>query len=727
MSNISTDFALFDVLDYKKELILSSYNLPITPLTFRAKIPNTEERATPLNELKATFEFGDGSFGHNLTSVHVYEYPGKYPVKMILRDCNNNAVLASYSTDVTILDYTTNTFTVKWGTTNLDLSAGEFSQAITVASTSPFYQDFQDIFFTVSGADYGNFFNLSKNRFNQLKSYNSVYSKQYLPTLSASEYVPIEKISLSSTNIYARISSNDSTSVVVNCLSSSLSSIHVGMSGDQIIYFKTEDQRTPINISFFKDRNNIFSNSITGYKNNNYTNNFTVSLSSNVGSASAQTLNGIAFSSNGMTAEGDEISSFDVSPVQYKGLGIPFVISPKNTNNYTMKALSAGRDTVQFALLSSDGNAIDASYYTISSLANSLSTIDTTFWYRGLLTFNDTLSTARADLILSAQCLYENIFTSDLGLVVPLTGSTTGAITLTCYPKNYYEFYKHNENFDFEQTIKDLRFQEILIDKNIFFTDFIGTIFGNVSSRHDVLGKKLYEKIFNFTQNNGDIDLCDINALINMSNMVGEDGIVFDRSIAQEPTAVKRFLDILSINYNKFRGTKNKFDENYDPQGHTTKEIYGKNLGTKIDALTYEVSAGTDIVAYERFSDTYTRLNTFQPLCALSGQAYSQSSNTNTYMLSDFSTAVSNQSGGPYWGWDLILPSSYTMKLITDNYYNFYSLSAVYDNTILGGMIDYTTGLTTVDQITPLSSLEGSNNIFDILIRNSLFSSLSLF
>jgi len=725
MSNISTDFALFDVLDYKKEVVLSSYNLPITPLTFKARIPNTEERGTPLNELKATFEFGDGSFGHNLTSVHVYEYPGKYPVKMILRDCNNNAVLASYSTDVTIIDYTTNTFTVKLSTTNLNLSAGEFSQPITVSSTSPFYQDFQDIFFTVSGADYGNFFNLSTNRFNQLKSYYSVYNKQYLPTLSANEYVPIEKISLSSTNIYARISSNDSTSVVVNCLSSSLSSIHVGMSGDQIIYFKTEDQRTPINISFFKDRNNIFSNSITGYKNNNYTNNFNISLSSNVGSASAQTLNEIAFSSNGMTAEGDEISSFDVSPVQYKGLGIPFIISPKNTNNYTMKALSAGGDTVQFALLSSDGNAIDASYYTISSLGNSLSTIDTTFWYRGLLTFNDTLSTAAAALILSAQCLYENIFTSDLA--IPLTGSTTGAITLTCYPKNYYEFYKHNENFDFEQTIKDLRFQEILIDKDIFFTDFIGTIFGNVSSRYDVLGKKLYEKIFNFTQNNGDIDLCDINALINMSNMVGEDSIVFDRSIAQEPTAVKRFLDILSINYNKFRGTKNKFDENYDPQGHGTKEIYGKNLGTKIDALTYEVSAGTDIVAYERFSDTYTRLNTFQPLCALSGQAYSQSSNTNTYMLSDFSTAVSNQSSGPYWGWDLILPSSYTMKLITDNYYNFYSLSAGYDNTVLGGVIDYTTGLTTVDQITPLSSLEGSNNIFDIFIRNSLFSSLSLF
>jgi hypothetical protein len=213
-----------------------------------------------------------------------------------------------------------------------------------------------------------------------------------------------------------------------------------------------------------------------------------------------------------------------------------------------------------------------------------------------------------------------------------------------------------------------------------------------------------------------------------MSNIVSEDGIIFDRSRAQEPQAIKRFLDILSINYNKFRGTKNKFDENFDPQGHTTKEIYGKNLGPKIEStLAYEITAGSDLVAYERFSNTYTRLNTFQPLCALSGAAWSSSGNANTYMLSDFSTEVSNTSGGPYWGWPLVLPSSYTMSTITNKYYDFYTLSAVYDDTILNGLIDYTTGQTTVNYTTPLNALEGNENIFDILIRNTLFSSLSLF
>ena len=760
MSNIKTDYATFDVLDYKNDQVTTTYNLPITPLTFKVRIPNTDQRATPLNESKVTFDFGDGTFAYNLTSTHVFEYPGQYTVRMVLRDCNNNAILASYSTDVTIQDYITNTFTTTWSGSelsanpaSLSLSAGEFSQPITINSQTPFYQDFQDIFFSVSGS-WDNYFNLDDNRFNDLKTYWSFYNKEYINTLSAYEYVPIQKVSLSSSNIYAQLSGGS----IVTCLSSSLSSVLVGSSGLDVIYFKTPDQLSastnPVTISFFKDRNNIFANSITGYKNNNYTNNFTVTLSSLVGPTSAQTLpvsGGIAFSSNGITAEGDEISSFNVSPIQYKGLGVPFIITPKNTNNYTMKAMKALSANavshgvsahVQFSLLSgtvlSAATPVDASYYTISSLNNSLSDISTdyqlqtlpSFWYRGLLTFNDTISTAPAALILSAHCIYENIYTK-------LTAYSTGSTPLTCYPKNYYDFYKHNEDFDFEQTIKDLRFQEILIDKNVFFTDFIGTIFGDVSSRYDVLGKSIYEKIFNFTQNTADIDLCGINELIGLSRLVDESGIVFDRSLAEEPAAVARFLDVLSVNYNKLRGTKNKFNDNFNPQGHTTKYTYGKNLGPKIEnTLAYEVtairttvsgvSAGCDLVAYERFSDTYTRLNTYQPLCALSGET-GYSGNTNTYMLSWFRTETDSTKGADHWGWDLVLPTTFALSTVTDKFYDFYTLSAVYDDTILNGMIDYTTGQTTVDYTTPLSALEGDENIFDILIRNSLFSSLSLF
>jgi len=728
MSNIKTDYALFDVVDYKGENKLSSYNLDITPLTFKARIPEDDGTDIPLNDKRVTFDFGDGSFGNSVSSVHAYEYPGEYTVRMIIRDCKNNSVLASYSTPVQIHDYIINTFDIDIPNNAdfLTLSAGQFSGPLTVTAQTPFYQDFQDIYYSTSGCDFDNYFNLAKNKFNSLKKYFSIYEKVYLPTLSSYEYIELKKLSLSSTDIYARIDSNN----IVYGLSSSLSSVYAGSSGTKDIYLKTEDQSDTFNVSFFKDRENIFANSLKGYKNNNYTNNFNISISAFVGATSGQTLSSIKFSSNGILGEDIEKDPFPVSKTQYKGLEIPFIITPVNNNNYTMKSLTAGTPT--FVVLSGASsnvyklsNIVPSSYYTISDLANSLSSVDTNFWYRGVLTFNDNLSATATRITLSARNTYTYNTNSSL------LSTVNGQVTLTAYPKNYYDFYKHNEDFDFERTIKDLRFQEILLDKNIFFDDFIGTIFGDVSSRHDILGKKLYEKVFNFVSNNSDIDICDINSLISMASMTDDYGIVFDRALAQEPAEVKRFLDILSVSYNKFRGGKNKFDENFDPQGTTTKAIYGKNLGEQIDSLTYEVTAGSDLVAYEKFSDTYHRLNTFQPISALSGINSGPqfgAKNTNTYMLSDYSNQSNNASlsGGDNWGWSLILPSSYNIETV-NTFYEFYSLSAVYDDTVLSGLVDYSNGLTTVDFTSPLSSLEGEDNIFDIVIRNSLFSSLSLF
>ena len=752
MSNIQVNYATFDVEDYKKEAQLSSYNLPFTPLTFKARIPSSlggTAVTTQYNTLKATFDFGDGSYGNTLTSSHVYEYPGVYNVRMILRDCNNNSILASYSTDVTIHDYITNTVTVTannvtsgLGKTNLlNLSAGEFSNPIVINSKSPFYQNLQDIFFSVSGCDVLNYYNLDANKFNNLKKFNSFYKKEYISTLSGYEYTPINKISLSSSNIFVRLSTNGiakgkglTAYSIVNTLSTHISSFNVGSSGQDIIYFKTDDQKhagTPVNLIFFKNRNDIFSDSLVGYKNNNYTNNFTVTLSSLVGPTSAESLSNISITSTGIPGEGDSVDTFEISPSQFKGLDIPFILAPKNNNYYTMKSLSGHKYPI-FELLSGrspeiipgvSGVPVSTTHYTIQTLSATLSSINTNFWYRGALKFNDTtlpISGEPAFLTLSAKCPYEDVSTST-------TNTVTGFTSFTCYPKNYYEAYKQNEDFDYEQTIKDLRFQEVLLDKNILFTDFLGTIFGNISSNYTVLGKKLWEKIQNFTSNNNDIDYCDINSLINMSTLTDDDGLVFDRSLAQQPELVDRLMSILSLNYNKFRGTKNKFESNFDPQGHTTKTIYGKNLGGLLDTTKYEISAGTDIVAYEKFSETYTRLNTFQPLCALSGNQASQSGRTTTYMLSDFTTKYDRTSSAPYWGWPLVLPPTYNTPAEVDKFYLFYSLSSVFDNTIEDGLIDYSNGLTTLKHDTPLSALVGDNNVFDVMIQNSLFSSLSLF
>ena len=57
-----------------------------------------------LNNTEVTFDYGDGSIeeatsvytvdGNNiLSSSHNFDYPGVYTVRMVLRDCNNNAII----------------------------------------------------------------------------------------------------------------------------------------------------------------------------------------------------------------------------------------------------------------------------------------------------------------------------------------------------------------------------------------------------------------------------------------------------------------------------------------------------------------------------------------------------------------------------------------------------------------------------------------------------------
>ena len=62
-----------------------------------------------------------------------------------------------------------------------------------------------------------------------------------------------------------------------------------------------------------------------------------------------------------------------------------------------------------------------------------------------------------------------------------------------------------------------------------------------------------------------------------------------------------------------------------------------------------------------------------------------------------------------------------------NRYYSFHEYNSHIEGTIVGGIIDFVNPQTGVGFDTPLSSLEGKNNIFDRILTNTLFSSLSLF
>jgi len=434
---------------------------------------------------------------------------------------------------------------------------------------------------------------------------------------------------------------------IVKCLSSDLNSCFAGLSGYKTVYMK-EDNITPLllmDLAFDK----------TKYKhpyntNFNYLNNLGLTLSATV---SANIPTHLSITSNGLDGEGYIIDSFNISPIKFYNTKIPFVVKVKDGANFSIKnfdAIPLSSFVINVGMyidvqLETEGgillldefgndlyaNGILISYptsgYSVSSLNYTLSSQGSGGSFRGYITFlmqEDV--TTNVTLILSATLI------DDQSVSWNLEGNSN---VFNLYPPNYFDAYKKNENFNAAQTLKDLRFQEILTDKNVLFDDFFGGILGGDSTQHEDIGVKTYEGSANFVQNTQDLDDSTIDSLNSMGEFMGYNDVNEERYIY--PVKVKRLVDLLSIDKVKLLGYENKFRENFDVRGRSSKTLYGVNIGDEIDTTTYVVSASTPIVALEKFSNEYVLLNTYQPISAVGSYQYP---------LSSYSSD---------WGWPLVL------------------------------------------------------------------------
>ena len=733
MSNVLTEYADFSVRDYKNETVLSSYNLSITPLTFIPNIPSQ------LVNTRVTWFFGDNTSSNDISAVHAYDYPGTYNVQMVIYDCQANARLASYSAAINIKDYVTNTFTISTGinfrivptrlsgdilqldsnrqpitlsqgpsSQFLNLSTGQISQGIVIANYTPYYQDLQNILISISGSSTLNYFNLPidyTSKYNHLRKFNTFYDRHFFSNINNyqdSELVEIDTVTFDNQdNIYVKLSG---TSIIRGAASDS-SSVLAGTSASKTIYYKDDGVSNLILTTFKKDNSNIYARRVTDFGNVNYLNTIGITLSTTV--VPNYSYGFLTVTSNGLDGDNFTVNSFNITGNKFYGTKIPFVVKVKDTTDCSVKNVTAFDNKLSFKLLSgSPLTPIPSSYYSIAynTSASQLSSIynyDNSSFTSGNLTVSNLLSVAPINSVyLQVSATFnQNSTTFNLsGLTAPFN----------VLPVDYYDIYKKNEDFDFEQTIKDLRFQEILLDKEVFFTDFIGSIFGSVSAGYDILGKKIYERISNFVDNTNKVDTADIGELADLLSLINDQAVRFDTAVVRYPNTVRRILSLLSINKNRLFGYKNQFKENFNPRGVTTKETYGKNLGDQISTRTYVVTAGTDIVALEKFSGTYSLLNTYQPVCAVS--AYQ-------YPLSGYSSD---------WGWPLVLPVNFTYSDI-DTFYNFYTFNNTIDGTILNGVIDFVNPQTNIEFNTPLSTFNAPNGVLETIITNTLYSSLSLF
>lgn len=267
--------------------------------------------------------------------------------------------------------------------------------------------------------------------------------------------------------------------------------------------------------------------------------------------------------------------------------------------------------------------------------------------------------------------------------------------TISCTSNNFniypttgkYEIGKINENMDFTELYKANTFQESLMLKPALYDNFLGTIVGNISSNQNTIGKRVYEKISNFTDNVYNVDTCNISSLLSLQTLLNEPSIQFTKYSYIFPANINRIMDLASVKITRMWGETNKFNYNYNKYGLTDSDIHGINLGSELNFFTTTLTAGSaslPIVAYEKFSKNYYYINTD----ILSASYVNINATNNTYKLSAYDDR---------WGWGLVLPNNYVSTDIS-NYYTFYNYISTFENTYTGGLINWGDNNTTIDK-----------------------------
>lgn len=310
-----------------------------------------------------------------------------------------------------------------------------------------------------------------------------------------------------------------------------------------------------------------------------------------------------------------------------------------------------------------------------------------------------------------------NKFQHTLGVATALKGYSNSFSILSTAK---YDIRKINENFNPIEQMKSYRFQEYLQGADKLFDDVIGTSIGDASSSPNVLGKKTYEKISNFTDNIVNVDTCNIDALKSMHHMMDEEFLSFHGDNLNIPSDLYRLIDLFSVGYSKLRASSNKFSENYDDRGYDNDSIrlnggtvlYGTNKGQQIDFLTATLTASHHIISYEKFSGEYKLLNT--DLLSTNYISYIDPT-LRTFTLSSYH---------PNWGWDLILPNDYVLSSFDiHKYYTFYKYISGYNDRQTEGLVNWQDTYTLKEPITSTSQWD---SIKESMITYSLAKSLSV-
>lgn len=731
MSDINTVYSYFDVYNYTGMLSMSSYALPFTPFSFRPRL-NLQTQTdflvpvsvNTLSRKRIVWDFGDGTIVEAVTANHSYNEPGTYKVTCYLYDRNGESYYNTFTRDVNVYNYIPDTVSLSASSVStLALTAGEYKTPVLITrSTSwQYYIDNSsntstsqsDNFFAppepvkmpvkqkaynynfnidkpisiitfTTGNSASNYFdqNLNNTHYGHLYPYSSTFILNE-GVGGVTEYLEVSSITTPSTPIFVKLSGTS----IVRTTQEDEDSFFCGTSGEQLLYYKDD---LPSNLT----------NVVLGYQSGAikpYTNTSTVGYKVQV--AKNTDYNNLSITSNGLDSEGNLPNLFPIDKNKFAGSRVSIVIKVKDSDNFTIKDIPIIQYPTDFLKIALTDGTVEYPI-DISSDFGPLSSLTTGGFWKGYI-------------IPRVNTLTENVYLSAVVNVgnKALSGTSN---TFNVYPSGgYYNIAKRGEDVDFTSIFKEIATQPVFLDKKVLFNDFLGTIFGNIDSLQDTIGKVTYEKITNFVDNNAVLDFSNIDQLLSIFNSMKFEDLKFSSNNFNLPKELKRLVDLLSINQSRLFGTQNKFKENFKTYGYFNSDEYGKNLGEEI-TINYTVTAGQDIVAFEKFGGNYTLLNTYLPLCASS---ISLSAN-NTYALSSYNDT---------WGWNLVLPDG-APEVVLPNYYLFYKYVPGIDGTVVDSVINFEDSNTSLSfntsSYTDWSQKEG---IISNIVSQKLYSKLKLF
>lgn len=258
-----------------------------------------------------------------------------------------------------------------------------------------------------------------------------------------------------------------------------------------------------------------------------------------------------------------------------------------------------------------------------------------------------------------------------------------------------------NEHFDPIDLFKGQIKVERMLENNILLDTFIGTIIGNEQSNTNAIGKRVYERIANFSPNHSDVDTCNINALQSMMQMTDtHDAIKFNGA----PADLTRILDLASIKYSVIHGERTMFNEDFGKRNDGFSVEDGRNIGAEVTInTTLTTNTDSKLVVYDKFNQRYFVVSLHIHPAVL---------NTSTgFAISQYDAR---------WGWGLALPNNYTADDIT-KFYKFFKYVDAYENVQISGIVPWllnTEGVLTED--TSLIEWKQDKGVIDNLISEQL-------